>query len=132
MRPSIWGYWVLGFSLLLAAAPVLAHHSFGKEYDLKKPITLKGVVTRVDWVNPHISFWVDVTDDRGQVTQWGFESASPSVLAMRGWTRGVLKQGDQITVEGFQARDGKPFATTRSVTLADGRKMQANADGVPR
>jgi hypothetical protein len=103
-----------------------------KDYDMSKSITLKGVVTKVDWVNPHINFWVDVTGERGQVTSWGFESASPTVLARNGFSRGVLKPGDQITIEGFLARDGKPFATTRVVTLTDGRKMQANADGVPR
>lgn len=132
MRPSVFGYLILGFSLLLAAAPVFAHHSFMKEYDMNKSITLKGVVTKVDWVNPHINFWVDVKDESGQVTSWGFESASPTVLARNGFARGVLKQGDQITIEGFRARDGKAYATTRIVTLADGRKMQANADGVPR
>ena len=132
MRPSVFGYLVVGFSLVLAAAPVLAHHSFMKEYDMSKSITLKGVVTKVDWVNPHINFWADITDERGQVTNWGFESASPTVLARNGFPRGVLKEGDRITVEGFRARDGKAYATTRIVTLADGRKMQANADGVPR
>ena len=132
MRPSIFGYLVLGFSLLLVAAPVLAHHSFMKEDDMSKSITVNGVVTKVDWANPHINFWVDVTDERGQVTNWGFESASPTVLARNGFPRGVLKPGDKVSIEGFRARDGKPLATTRIVTLADGRKMQANADGVPR
>ena len=73
-----------------------------------------------------------VKDEKGAVTNWAFQSASPTALARGGWGRETLKAGDQITIEGFQARDGKPYAATRFVTLPDGRKMQANADGIPR
>ena len=131
MRPTF-SYWILGLSLLFVAAPVFSHHSFMKEFDMTKPITLKATVTKVDWSNPHINFWADVKDEKGVVTNWAFQSASPTALARGGWARETLKAGDQITIEGFRSRDGKPYATTRFVTLPDGRKMQANADGVPR
>ena len=129
---SIFSYWVLGLTLLFVAAPVFSHHSFLKEFDTKKPMTLNATVTKVDWSNPHINFWADVKDENGVVTPWEFQSASPTALAKGGLTRETLKSGDQITVEGFRSRDGKPFATTRFVTLADGRRVQANADGIPR
>ncbi len=131
MRPSVFGYLVLGLGLLLAAAPVFAHHSFMKEFDMRKPVTVTGVVTKIEWSNPHINFFIDVKDGAGKVTPWGVLSASPTALASEGWTRDSIKVGDRITVDGFLARDGKPFAATRTVTLADGRTMQANSDGVP-
>ncbi len=102
------------------------------EFDMRTPVTVTGVVTKVEWSNPHINFFMDVKDEPGpgKVTSWGVLSASPTALAADGWTRDTLKIGDQITVDGFIARDGKPFVATRTVTFADGRKMPANSDGV--
>ncbi len=109
------------------AAPVLAHHSFAAEYDADKPIELKGVVTRIDWTNPHARFYVDVKDDSGQVTNWNLELASPNVLVRNGWKRNSLQVGDPVTVNGSQAKDGSKMANARTVVLADGRRVFATA-----
>jgi DNA/RNA endonuclease YhcR with UshA esterase domain len=84
----------------MAAAPVLAHHSFSAEYDRSKPITVKGTVTKVEWMNPHARFYVDVKDDSGAVTNWEFELGSPNGLMREGWSRNSLKEGDVVTVSG--------------------------------
>jgi DNA/RNA endonuclease YhcR with UshA esterase domain len=110
---------------LLAPAAALAHHSFAAEYDAKKPVTLKGTVTKVEWTNPHARFYLDVKDESGTVTNWNFELASPNVLTRNGWTRHSLNVGDQITVEGAQAKDGSQMANARTVTLADGKRIFA-------
>jgi DNA/RNA endonuclease YhcR with UshA esterase domain len=110
---------------LLAPSAALAHHSFSAEYDAKKPVTLKGTVTKVEWTNPHARFYVDVKDDSGNVTTWNLELASPNVLIRNGWTRHSLNVGDQVTVEGAQAKDGSQMANARSVVLADGKRVFA-------
>jgi uncharacterized protein DUF6152 len=122
-----------GIGLLASAAPVMAHHSFAAEYDASKPVNFKGVVTKVEWTNPHARFYVDVKDATGKVTNWNFELASPNVLIRQGWTRRALKEGDEITVSGSMAKDGAHLANARSVTLADGRKVFARSadDGAP-
>jgi hypothetical protein len=112
---------------LLAALPVMAHHSFAAEYDEKKPITLTGSVTKLEWMNPHARFYVDVKDASGKVTNWEFELANLNALIRRGWTRTSLKPGDVITVDGFLAKDGSPLVNTKSVTLSDGRKVFAGS-----
>ena len=114
-------------TMLLAAIPLLAHHSFGAEYDASKPITVTGVVTKVEWTNPHARFYVDVKDANGNVTNWNFELASPNVLSRNGWTRHSLKEGDVISVQGSKAKDGANLANARTVTLADGRKVFAGS-----
>ncbi len=112
---------------LLAPTGARAHHSFAAEYDAKKPVTLKGTVTKVEWTNPHARFYVDVKDENGSVATWNFELASPNVLTRQGWTRHSLNVGDQITVEGAQAKDGSQMANARSVVLADGKKVFSGA-----
>ncbi len=110
--------------VLCAAVPVVAHHSFSLEYDANKPVTFQGVVTKVEWTNPHARVYVDVTDANGTVTSWNIELASPSALARNGWTSRTLKTGDKVTVDGF---DGRANATHRmnatSIVLADGRSL---------
>jgi hypothetical protein len=112
---------------LLAALPVLAHHSFAAEYDAKQPVEIKGKVTQVDWTNPHARFYVDVADAGGKVTNWNFELASPNVLKRNGWTRTSLKVGDEISVQGSRAKDGANMANARTVVLADGKKVFAGS-----
>jgi hypothetical protein len=109
--------------LLLAAMPVLGHHSFAAEFDTKKPITLKGVVTKVEWMNPHAWFYIDVTDDQGKIEHWQCETGAPIELLRRGWRKNNLKVGDQVTVEAFRARDATNTVSARVVTLPDGRKV---------
>jgi DNA/RNA endonuclease YhcR with UshA esterase domain len=113
--------------ILTSALPVFAHHSFAAEYDASKPVELKGVVTKMEWTNPHARFYIDVKDANGNITNWNFELASPNVLSRNGWTRHSLKEGDVITVQGSRAKDGSYLANARSVTLADGRKVFAGS-----
>jgi hypothetical protein len=110
--------------LLLAAIPLIAHHSFGAEYDSNKPVTLTGTITKIEWTNPHSHFFLDVKDDKGNVANWKFEGYPPSVLSRTGWKRDVtMKVGDTITVFGWRSRDGTNWAHSREVTFGDGKKL---------
>lgn len=116
-------------SAVLAAMPALAHHSFSAEFDGGKLIELKGVVTKIDWANPHVYFYIDVKDDKGNTTNWGCEAASPGSLHRQGWNRDSLKVGDAVTVGGYPARDGSKLADARRVTLPDGRRIFGGTPG---
>lgn len=119
---------ILAAALGVSAIPVLAHHSFATEYDSKKPLKFENVVvTKVEWTNPHARFYVDVKDEKGNVTNWNFELASPNVLKRNGWSRNSLKEGDHITVQGSAAKDGTHLGNATTVVLADGRRVFARS-----
>jgi Family of unknown function (DUF6152) len=121
MRP--FGAVVAAISVLLAALPAGAHHSFATEYDRTKPVSVTGVVKKVEWRNPHIWFYVDVKDASGKITTWGFSGAPPSFLMRQGIPKDAMKVGDMVKVDGFRARDGSNNASGGRVTFADGRSV---------
>jgi hypothetical protein len=112
----------------LSIVPAMAHHSFAAEYDSAKTVTLKGIVTKVDWMNPHVYFYMDVTDEKNNIVNWAFEMGPPGLLSKSGWTRNTMKVGDEVTVEGSLAKDGTNQANARSVTMTNtGRKLGAGS-----
>jgi hypothetical protein len=120
---------LLAAGILCTAVPLAAHHAFAAEYDATKPVTLKGSVTKVEWTNPHARFYIDVRNSDGTATNWNLELSSPNVLTRNGWTRGSLKIGDSVTVEGSLARDGSKMANALAVTLSDGRRVFSREPG---
>ena len=112
-------------------APLNAHHSFAAEFDGSKPVTLEGVVTQIDWKNPHVWFYLSVKGEEGRTARWACEMGAPHQLQQRGWLRETMKVGDVVTVEGSLARDGSKRANTRTVTTADGKTLGAASSGDP-
>jgi hypothetical protein len=127
------GFLVAGLGLSALAWPALAHHAFAGEYDKDNPLHLTGIVTKIEWMNPHARFYIDVKDQNGNVTNWNIELGPPLTLRRAGWRQDSLKVGDQVTVQGYGAKDGSKMANGSKVTLADGRDVfsGSTAEGSP-
>ena len=130
MRSRLFGV-VAGAAFAVAAAvvPVLAHHSFAAEFDAKKPVKLRGTVTKMEWINPHSWIHIDVKTPDGKVEQWMVEGGAPNALLRRGWNKNSLLPGTEILVEGFQAKDGALRANGRDITFPDGKKLFVGSSG---
>jgi hypothetical protein len=121
---------VAAFALLAASGSVIAHHSFSAEFDANKTFKMTGTVTKVEWMNPHTFFYIDVTDEKTKkVTNWAMEMGSPNGLMRNGWTRNTMKAGDVVSVEGSLAKDGSPTGNARSVTMNGKRLFAASSQG---
>jgi hypothetical protein len=116
-------------ALVLAGLPAWAHHAFAAEFDAKRPVKLRGVVTKMEWINPHAWMHIDVTGPDGKVTSWMIEAGTPNTLFRRGFTKDSLKTGTEVLVDGYQAKDGSNTANGRDVTLPDGRKLFIGSSG---
>ena len=114
---------ILLFCALALSAPLCAHHSFAAEYDVAKPVTLTGVVTKIDWSNPHVYIYLAVKNGDGQVVNWALEGHPPNTLRRTGWHQSSLKENDTITVTGWRSKDGSNRIAGREVTLPDGSKL---------
>ena len=120
---------VVVFGLIHLTQPVLAHHSEAAEFDTTKPVKVTGTLTKVEWQNPHIWFYVDVKDESGKITTWGFSAGPPGSLMRRGITKAALKIGAVVNVEGSRARDGSNNGSGRRVTFADGTNVLTASEG---
>jgi Family of unknown function (DUF6152) len=124
---------VAGLALLAATLPLVAHHSFAAEFDSAKSVALQGVVTKLDWMNPHIWIYLDTKDESGTVAHWQCEGGPPNTLTRNGWTKDSLKIGDQVNIDGFRSKDGSNTCNARSVKLPSGKNVFAGSaeDGGP-
>src|SRR5215831_3864325 len=112
--------------LLLSGVPAMAHHAFATEFDALKPVTMKGIVTKIDWANPHVWFYINVKTENGVIENWGFEMGGPNSLRNSGWTRETMKIGDEVVVEGSLAKNGSHNVNAKSVMMAStGKKLGA-------
>ncbi len=127
------GVVVACLGLLFSGAALVAHHSFTTEYTADKTFSFKGTVSKVEWTNPHVRFYVDVVDEAGEVATWNLELASPSALSRNGWTSRTLSVGDEVAVEGYAAKVAPNMGNVRTVVTADGRSLFAGSadDGAP-
>jgi len=133
MRRVALSFLLAGLGLGVLAGSAFAHHAFAGQYDKDNPIQLTGTVTKIEWMNPHARFYLDVKDEGGNVTNWNIELGPPLILRRAGWNQNSLKVGDRVTVQGYRAKDGSKMANGSKATLADGRQVFAGstADGSP-
>jgi hypothetical protein len=129
MTRNLLTFVIVGLSLTVVRQPMLAHHSETAEYDSSKPVKVTGTIKKVEWQNPHVWFYVDVKDESGRITTWGFSGAPPGSLMRRGITKEALKLGAVVNVEGSRARDGSNNASGRRVTFADGTNVFTASEG---
>src|ERR1700732_3841758 len=120
---------IAGIVLMLGTAPVAAHHAFAAEFDAKKPLQLKGTVTKMEWINPHAWIHIDVKKPDGTVESWMIEGGTPNTLLRRGFTKNSLLPGTEIAVDGYQAKDGSHRANGRDLTLPDGKQLFLGSSG---
>ena len=120
---------VTGFLLLMAAVPVWAHHAFSAEFDVNKPLTLKGTLTKWEMINPHSWFHLNVKGPDGQVSEWMIEGGSPNTLIRLGVTKSTVKVGTELTIEGYQAKEGSNKAVGRNFILADRTRLFLSLNG---
>jgi hypothetical protein len=114
-------------ALFLVPVSLLAHHAFAAEFDRARPVKVQGTVSKVEWTNPHIWIYIDTKDDKGAVVRWQCEGGSPNTLTRQGWRKDSLKEGDQVTIDGYRAKDGSNTCNSGSVTLADGKRLFAGS-----
>ena len=119
-------------ALLLLPVALTAHHAFAAEFDRAKPVKVQGSVVKMEWTNPHIWIYLDVKDEKGSVIRWQCEGGSPNTLTRQGWSRDSLKQGDQIVIDGYRAKDGTNTCNSSAVTLADGKRLFAGSSAEAR
>jgi hypothetical protein len=129
MTNRLLAFLIAGLSLTIAGGPAAAHHSETAEYDSTKPVKVTGTITKVEWQNPHVWFYVDAKDESGKVTTWGFSNAPPGALMRRGIMKDALRVGAVVSVEGVRARDGSNNASGRRVTYADGTNAFTATEG---
>ena len=125
---------IIGAGALASSVPVIAHHAFAAEFDIGKPVKLQGVVTQMEWINPHSWIHVDVKGPDGKITSWMVEGGSPNILLRRGFTKKSLEVGTEIVVEGYQAKNGDPRANGANITFKDGKRLflgGSNPDELP-
>jgi len=128
MRQRIVGFMALAACVILWTIPAIAHHSFAAEFDANKPVTMKGFVTKVEWTNPHVWFYINVKNQDGTTSNWGFEMGPPHGLQARGWKRETMKLGDEVIVAGTLAKNGSNRGNARTVTMAStGQKLGAGS-----
>ena len=117
--------WAAITALLLSAGTASAHHAFSRDFDQSKPVTLSGMVTKVQWTSPHVMTYIDVKDSSGKVTNWKIEMGSPVQLTKAGWTKDKLKAGEMVSLQGWQAKNGTNFANAEEVTMGNGEELTA-------